>query len=189
MLFAESIAVSCCFLGIDQLYIGNSDKNKNEYNSIIRIDDKYYFQKYIDNNDDCYEIILKPLEYFEKMKDDYFNKMIDNNRRVTIKDNIYLLYSIICTDSKRNKQFTDITRNVNEGFSLFSGMIMKENTKLLYKKNDSIPYREWINTLKAASFIDSSFFQRYRNIIFFENKISSKNNEIINHSFPISLVF
>ena len=167
MLFAESIAVSCCFLGIDELYIGKSDKNKNEYNSIILIDNKYYFQQYIDNNDDCYEVILKPLECFEQMNHDYFNKIIDNNRRVTIKDNIYLLYSIICTDSKKIKQFT----------------------KLLYKKNDSIPFREWINTLKAGSFIDSSFFQRYRNIIFFENKIFSKNNEIINHSFPISLIF
>jgi hypothetical protein len=158
MLFVNLIAVSCCFLGIDQLYIGNSGKNKNEYNSIILLDNKYYFQKYIDNYDDCYEIILQSFEDLKQSKLNYFNKIIDNNRRVTIKDNIYLLYCIICTDSSEIKK-------------------IKQFTKLLYKKNDSIPFGEWINTLKAASFIDSSFFQRYRNVIFFEGIISSKNNE------------
>lgn len=154
-----SVVESCRFLGIDQLYIGKSDINNNEYNSIILLDNKYYLKKYIYYSNDCYEIVIKPLEHIEQPKLNYFNKIIDD-KTVTIKDDIYLLYSILCIDS--------------------SGIQKIERcTQLLYEKNDSIPFSEWINTLKAASFIDASFFERYRNIIFFENMCYSKNSEEI----------
>ena len=157
-----SVVESCRFLGIDQLYIGKSDTNNNNdiYESIILLDNKYYLKKYIYYSNDCYEIIIKPLE---QPNLDYFNKIIDN-KTVTIKDDIYLLYSILFIDSSGIQK-------------------IEKCAQLLYEKNDSIPFSEWINTLKASIFIDLSFFERYRDVIFFENMCYSKNNEEIKDEF------
>ena len=123
-------------------FLGIDDLRINKNCSITQVDGKFYLKKYRHFDNDNFEITIIPLEISEK------NKVNSDGRKVIIKENIYIDYNVMFIDSLGVKK--------NEKCS-----------KLLYKESDIIPYSIWINTLKAANFIDSTFFHRYRSVVSF----------------------